>query len=224
MTDILINNHFRIFIIGLPLFIYVFKKNKLALDAPVFVFVVNILFSELFITLYPRAYNLVVFSILSITESIILGWLIYKETKKNGLVLLTVLPTTFAFIFAFFTDYSSSQLFGFLDKFRYVKPINANQFFDLCAIHNLSFIIVLFAWLYATLNGKIPHPQLNKKRFVYIFVFLAYFASSFFSIAFGRYLTTDLNAWYTMWGMVYLPLYLLFYTTLNITLFWNPAR
>jgi len=88
-----------------------------------------------------------------------MGWLANNETRKKWVFMISVFPTVLAFFIVYYTDLSSASILNVTDKFKYIKPINAIQFFDLCAIHNLLFIVALFVWLYATINDKLPQSM-----------------------------------------------------------------
>ncbi|MFT5724665.1 MAG: hypothetical protein ACI9JN_001784 [Bacteroidia bacterium] len=224
MVEILRNTPFRILFVIVPtIFAFIrFRKRLVTPDIFIIVFILSAIAAEIF-TLFYEGYNLVQYSLFTAFEVLIITLLVYNETRKKSLFWIAGIPTIVFFLFFYITEYSSVDLLNLESNFPKRSPIDTHQFFDFCSITNLIFIILSFIWLYDLVTSSKPRNGGNTKRFIFLFAFLGYYCGGFFTIAFGRYIIGDITIWFEYWNKIYLPLYLLFYLTLNIGLLWKPT-
>ncbi len=222
MVEIMRNTGFRMLFILIPTIFFFFKKQKIRLDWYIIGYLYLTLVSEIF-TFYHTGYNLIHYSIFVLVNLIFISVFIYQETNKRIVLFIsTILPIT-SLIFFLTTDHSSLDIVDIVNVFPVRSPLDTQQYFDFNGLINLCFVLVTFIWLYDVVSQTQKLEGGLTKRFIYIFGFLGYFAGSFFTIAFGRYIIGDIAQWFEYWNKIYLPLYLLFILTLNIGLLWTPT-
>ncbi|MFT7591937.1 MAG: hypothetical protein ACI9UJ_001866 [bacterium] len=224
MVEILRDTSFRLLFILVPTIYSVvrFRSRFVRSDYFILIFILSTILSEIF-TLLHSGYNLIQYSLFSIFDIAIITALVYSETKHRVVIWISSIPTIGFFIFFLLTEYSSMDLLGIQNNFPIRSPLDTHQFFDFTSITNLLFVILCFIWLYdLVIKTRIENGG-NTKRFIYLFALLGFYCGTFFTLAFGRYIIGDIMIWFEYWNKIYLPLYLLFYLTLNIGLLWNPT-
>lgn len=222
MVELMRNTPFRIMFIALPTIFIFFRKKKLKVELYVIGIILLTILSEIF-TLLHSGYNLVEYSLFMVAHTIIMSLLVFEETKKKIILFIGIGLSALALIFFLLTPYSSIDVFHITTNFPLRSPIDTHQYFDLSSFLSLLNIIMVYTWLATLLSSTNQYPGGLTKRYIFIFGFLFYFCGGFFTVAFGRYIVGDISIWFEYWNKIYLPLYLLFYLTLNIGLLWKPT-
>ena len=222
MVEIMRNTGFRMLFIVIPAIFVLFKQKKVKLDKHILLYLTIVFFSEVF-TYFHQGYNLIHYSLFLLTDLLIYSYIVQQEIRNKKIIYIGTLIPTFVLVLFLLTDYSSINILDIVNVFPKRSPLDTQQFFDFSAVVNLCFIVITFMWLYDVISKPSFRSGGLTKRFIYIFGFLGYFAGSFFTIAFGRYIIGDIAVWFDYWNKIYLPLYLLFILTLNIGLLWKPT-
>ncbi len=222
MVEIMRNIGFRMLFILIPAIFTLFKRTNVKIDKQILYFLGIVFLSEVF-TYFHEGYNLIQYSLFSIAYLLAFSFLVQQEIRNKKIIYIGTLIPTFVLVLFLLTDYSSINILDIVNVFPKRSPLDTQQFSDFSAVVNLCFIIITFMWLYDVISKPSFRSGGVTKRFIYIFGFLGYFAGSFFTIAFGRYIIGDIAVWFDYWNKIYLPLYLLFILTLNIGLLWKPT-
>lgn len=219
--DIVRNTLFRIALLVIPTVFVLIRRKYTKLDRFVILYILLAIGTELF-TLIHEGYNLVQYSLFSFLEVLFISLIVFQDVRKKTVIVIPAIVSISTLIFFFNSPYSSLDLLKLPNSFPLRSPIDTHQFFDLCSINNLIAIVLTFVWLIKILNVEYNSGE-NIKRLIYVFSFLGYYCGSFFTIAFGRYIIGDISLWFEFWNKIYLPLYILFYLTLNIGLLWKTT-
>lgn len=172
-----------------------------------------------------QGYNLLLFSIMCLSQLILIGYLVYYEISKSQLPVIIVILCLLLFGFFYLTEFSSYNLFhcGIATE-QYDYPILLHQFFDLYSVVNLALIVLMFLWLFHIVNSDQYTLQDTRKRYFIIFGFLIYAGGSFFVVAFGRIILPTFEQWESLWTMIFKPIWFIFYSLLFIGLLWKPTH
>lgn len=222
MVELLRDTQFRLLFILLPAIFAIIVRKQILLDRYVLALILVTVSSEVF-TLFHHGYNLVHYSIFTILDVIIISALIAKETEIKSIIPVNTVVTIIIFLFFIITDFSSINWLPITNTFPHRSPLDSQQFFDFCALASLILIITIFIWLFHVVSTNKNLQGGLTKRFIFITGMLAFYCGGFFTVAFGRYIVGDISIWFEYWNKIYLPLYLLFYLTLNIGLLWKPT-
>ena len=191
------------------------KSNKLVL----LILVLHLL-GEM-ITLFVSGYNLIHYSLLSVTQITLLGWIVVIETKKTLPVVSTIGFVYLLYTFFLFSNYSSSQLFDWSFSIEGEYPIDVNQYYDISTLINLCSLILVFVWLHAIVNSDSTNISQIRSTFIFIFSFLLLYGGTFFILAFGRVLLDDYESWSVLWNSIFLPIDAIVNVAICIGLLWE---
>lgn len=210
-------------LISIFLFVLLFKRPYKKLESILSVFLFFSLIGEL-VTQFYDGFNLVIYAFLSFLQVITVAYLLYNESKKIQLPATISFISLCAFIFMYFTNFSTYELLRIGLKSNESLPISLHQFFDLSTLYNLSIILLIFTWLISVAQRDDLELSLVYQKYFIVFSFLLHYGGSFFMIAFGRLLLPSYEDWFAMWALIFTPLLTFFYITLGIGIIWKPTH
>ncbi len=219
MTTLLQNPSFQSVYLGVPVLLYLLFWKKCKLDNWICAYLIFTILTLLY-SLFFKGYNLPYYSVFTTLEALLIGLMVYSLTKAKWTIALASIPNFTLLITYFLTEFSSKDIIPFTDQFPYRSPIGAHQFFDISSLNSLIISILCFFWLYNIISIE-KTKYLTNKSLVYVFAILVFHAGSFFTLAFARYLISDLEVWRTLWAFIFIPIFMLSFTSLSVGLLWK---
>lgn len=172
---------------------------------------------------YP-GYNLLHLSMLATCQLGVVSTAIYYETSKLRVPLVVTIGGVLFFTYLYISSWSSYSFItaGIAPFGNY--PIGLHQFFDLQSVINIGLIVLMFHWLTHLVNLEHYKIEELRKRYFFIFGFLIYAGGTFFMVAFGRIIIPSLEEWFSLWSIIFYPIWIIFYLLLFTGIIWKPIR
>lgn len=220
-----VNDFTRVLFLAIILFVCLFLKSwrNDRTDNFILAFTVISVLGEL-APLFVPGYNLIHLSVLAVCHLGLVAILINYETSNLKMPLTLLVGGILFFVFLYISDWSSYSLIseGISPSGEY--PIGVHQFFDLLSVVNLSLIVLMFVWLVHLVRLVDYQVYDLKKKYLFILAFLIYAGGSFFMVAFSRFIIPSLEEWFSLWNLIYIPIWFVFNTLLFAGLIWRPTR
>jgi hypothetical protein len=213
-----------VFLVVILFISLVIKQNRQSgISKLILTFIGIAVLSEL-LPLFTSDYNLIHLSVISVCQLGLIATALYYETSKFKVPLAILAGGTLFFVFLLISDWSSYSLIteGIQPVGEY--PIGIHQFFDLLSVVNLGLIVLMFLWLLHLVKMTNYDPIDLNKKYIFIFAFLIYAGGSFFMVAFSRFIIPSLEEWFSLWSLIYIPIWFIFYLLLFAGLIWRPTR